>query len=343
MIVPRTTPRLPPPTLRAPAPTRRRAAPLLVSAALGASLLVGCGAPGLPGSGGPAGDPGGAVTEDQASRILHRVMAADAKARSGQPDSGSALASTYAGEGLVAAKAAVQLIAAGVQEKSPGAPPQIDVLATSRGTDYPRYILGASRAAPERLPVIHLLVATKPDTPYRLTLSAQVLPGAQVSAFPSRDDGTAVVTDGADMALKPVDLLKAYAAGLTSKQENPPYDADTFADQVLSRAEAQKQAVAAQADFTQSMQVRPDPVVAFRELNGDTLVLGAIERISDYAIKPGQQMPPTPIFSALVPNRSVLVQQVRTQVSQFLVFTVPKAGKARLVAATEQVCGASGF
>ena len=75
----------------------------------------------------------------------------------------------------------------------------------------------------------------------------------------------------------------------------------------------------------------------------DTLVLGAIERVSDYAIKPGQQMQPTPIFSALVPGRSVLVQQVRTQVSQFVVFTVPAQGKARLVAATEQVSGASGY
>lgn len=327
--------------MRRRARLRRTGLAALLAAAL-AGPLAACGAPGLPLAGAPSDDPGAAVTEDQAVRVLNRVLAEDAQVRSGQPGALTSLPGTYAGEGLVAARAAVQLIAAGVQPKVAGPPTDSKVLATSRGTDYPRYLLGGSTAAGDQLPVLHLLVATKPDTPYRLTLSAQLLPGAQISAFPDRDAGTEVVTDGADMALKPVDLLRAYAEGLATKKPDAPYEPDTFAEQVRSRAEEAKQAVAGQADFTQSFQVRPDPVVALRQLNGDTLVLGAIERVSDYAIKPGQQMQPTPIFSALVPGRSVLVQQVRTQVAQFLAFTVPKQGKARLVAATEQVSGASG-
>lgn len=297
----------------------------------------------MPGAGGPGDDPGAAVTEDQATRVLDRVLADDAAARSGKPGAAATLASTYAGEGLVAAKAAVQFIAAGVTAPATAPPGDTRVLATSRGTGYPRYILGASTAPSAQLPVVHLLVATKPDTPYRLALNAQLLPGAQISAFPGRDDGTQIVTDGEDMDLKPADLLKTYAEGLAAPKPDAPYETDTFAEQVHSRADAAKQSVATQAEFAQTFQVRPDPVVAFRELNGDTLVLGTIERVSDYRIKPGQQMQPTPYFSALVPNRSVLVQQVRTNVSQFLVFSVPKQGKARLVAATEQISGASGF
>lgn len=152
-----------------------------------------------------------------------------------------------------------------------------------------------------------------------------------------------VVTDGADMTLKPADVLKGYAELLSAARPDAPFESDTFAEQVRSRAEAAKAAVKGQAEFTQTFQVRPDPIVALRQHNGETLVLGAIERVSDYAILPGQQMAPTPTFSALVPNRSVLVQQVRTQVSQFLVFVVDTKGKARLVAATEQVSGASGY
>lgn len=276
-------------------------------------------------------------------RVLRRVMTEDSTARSGKPGAGSSLASTYAGEGLVAAKAAVQFIAAGVSSPSAGAPSGLQVLATSRGTDYPRYLLGDSTPAGAQLPQLHLLVATKADVPYRLAFTAQLLPGASINAFPAPDDGTPVVTDGADMTLKPVDLLKAYAEGLAQPKPDAPYEPDTFADQVLSRAEAARVDVATQADFTQTFQVRPDPIVALREQNGDTLVLGTIERISEYTIKPGQQMQPTPYFSALVPNRTILVQQVRTQVSQFLAFVVPKEGKARLVAATEQVTGASGY
>lgn len=334
---------------RPPAPGRavrrpRRSGLLAVGlAAALATSLAGCGAPGMPGAGGPQDDPGAAVTEDQATRVLQRVLADDAAARSGKPGAASSLASTYAGEGLVAAKAAVQFIAAGVTSPASGVPTDIKVLSTSRGTDYPRYILGASTAPNAQLPVVHLLVATKPDTPYRLTLNAQMLPGAQINAFPGLGDGARVVTNGAAMDLKPADLPQSYAEGLAAPKDDAPYESDTFAEQVHSRAEAAKKAVASQADFTQTFQVRPDPVVAFRELNGDTLVLGAIERVSDYLIKPGQQMQPTPYFSALVPNRTVLVQQVRTQVSQSLIFTVPKQGKARLVAATEQITGASGY
>lgn len=315
----------------------------MVAGVLAAVAVSGCGAPGLPGAAGPGNDPGAAVTDDQAIRVLTRVLEEDAKARSGQAGAGTSLPSIYAGEGLVAAKAAVQLIAAGVQSTSEGTPLDIKVLTTSRGTAYPRYILGASRTPSAQLPTVHLAVATKPDTPYRLTFSAQMLPGGQINTFPPRDEGAQVVTDGADMALKPTQLLTAYAQGLTTAKPDAPYEPDIFAEQVLSRADAAQKEVAEQADFTQTFQVRPDPVVALRELNGHTLVLGAIERVSEYAIKPGQQMAPTPIFSSLVPGRSVLVQQVRTQVSQFLVFTVPTEGKARLIAATEQVSGASGY
>ena len=61
-----------------------------------------------------------------------------------------------------------------------------------------------------------------------------------------------MVSDSGDLAIKPADLLTSYARGLAAKQPDPPYDSDTFAEQVLSRAEAAKTAVAAQADFTQS-------------------------------------------------------------------------------------------
>lgn len=320
--------------------TRRAAACTALALA-----LAGCGAPGLPGSGGgTAPEIGAAVTDEQSARILDRVLTESRSVYSGEGDAAGQVPKTFAGEGARAALAAVQLVSAGVQGKAGAAPGDVKVLTTSRGDAYPRHIVGASTPAGAQLPQIHLISAKDAKTPYRLALSAQVLPGAAISAFPAPDQGAQVVTDGSDMAIKPVDLLKSYAKGLTEGAKGDvPYESDTFFDQVRQRAEEQAKAVAGQADFTQTNQVMPDPVVAVREANGDTLVFGAIERTSDYAIKAGQQMAPTPIFSAFVPGRSVLVQQVRTQAVQFLVFVVPKSGKAHLVAATEQVVGASGY
>ncbi|WP_116112848.1 hypothetical protein [Austwickia chelonae] len=322
-----------------PRPTRRAA----VAAVIAAVALAGCGAPGVPGSGTGYGDPGSTVTDQQAGRILQRVMDADTAVRSGKPEATAQIPVTYAAEGARAADALTKLIGAGAQGKIAQGPSDLKVLANSRGAQYPRYILGASTPAGAQLPHVHLLVATNARTPYRLAMSAQMLPGATINAFPTRDEGTQIVTTGEDMDVKPVDVLKSYADGLSGKKENALYQNDTFLEQIVNKMEEQKKASSNQADLVQTNQLMPDPVAAFRELNGDTLVLGAIERTSEYTIKSGQQLKAPPMFKAFVPGRTVLVQQARIQVVQFLVFTVPKSGKARLVAATEQVAGASGL
>lgn len=315
---------------------------VLLCTALAVTMLTGCGAPGVPGSGAEEGEPGGAVTDEQAAAILQRVLEADVAARSGAADAEGQVSATYAGEGHRAAKAATQLIAAGVQPKSAGPPTDVKVLANSRGVSYPRFIVGASAPGAKQLPVVHLLVATNPGKPYRLAMSAQMLPGAQINAFPSRAEGAKVVTDGSDMSIKPVDLLKAYADGLAGK-ESQLYEKDTFLEQILAGVEKQQQALKGKAEFQQTHQVMPDPVVALREANGDTLVLGAIERTSNFTIKPGSQLETNAFFKAFAPKRSFVVQQMRFHADQFVVFAVPKQGKARLVAATEQMVEASGY
>ncbi len=321
---------------------RRRAA--LAGALTAATLaLAACGMPGQPGAGAAGGDVGGVVTGEQADRIAHRVLGQDATIRSGVADAETRISGTYAGEGARAARGSVLLVSKGVLPKASTELHDVQVLANSRGADYPRYLVTSSTPTPGGLPWVHLLVATNAQTPYRLAMSAQVLPGAQISAFPGTADGSPVVSDDAGYQTRPVDLVRAYAEGLTSEREDAPYDADEFATQVRARAAKQQTDSAAEADISVTHQVEPDPFVALQQLNGDALVFGTIMRNSDYAIKDGQQMAPTPIFSAFVPGRTVLVQQARTATAQFLVFSLPKEGRAHLVAASEMVVGASGY
>ncbi len=322
---------------------RIRGAGVVVAAVLAGSLTAGCGAPGVPRVGNDAAGDGGVVTGGQADRIVRRVLEADAQLRSGAPGSETQIPATYAGEGARAARGLALLIAKGSAPKASPEVGEVQVLANSQGSGYPRYLVGSSKPSADGLPWIYLLVATNAKTPYRLALTAQVLPGAKINAFPATVDGSAVVTESDAYETQPVALFTEYAKGLTAKADNPPYDPDIFADQVLSRARATQESVAADADFTQSNQVDSDPFVALRQLNGDALVFGTIERTSDYAIKSGKQMPPAPIFSAFVPGRTALVQQARTTTAQFLVFSLPREGKAHVVAAAEVVVGASGY
>lgn len=328
--------------------TRRRGAPrrrTALAGALAASVLAlaGCGVPGFVGTLGSSGDLGGVVTGEQADRIAHRVLGQDAAIRSGIADAESRISGTYAGAGARAARGSVLLVSKGVLPKASTDLLEVQVLANSRGADYPRYLVASSTPQPGGLPWVHLLVATNAQTPYRLAMSAQVLPGAQISAFPGTADGTPVVSEGAGYQTNPVDLLRSYAEGLTTPNAEAPYDADQFSDQVRTRAEAHQREYATEADISVTHQVEPDPYVALQQLNGDALVFGTIMRTSDYAIKEGQQMAPTAIFSAFVPGRSALVQQARTDTAQFLVFSLPQEGRAHLVAAAEMVVGASGY
>lgn len=321
----------------------RRGIALAGALAASALALAGCGVPGFVGSPGSPGDVGGVVTGEQADRIAHRVLTQDATIRSGIADAETRISGTYAGEGARAARGSVLLVSKGVLPKASTELRDVQVLANSRGVDYPRYLVASSTPTPGGLPWVHLLVATNAQTPYRLAMSAQVLPGAQINAFPGAADGTAVVSDGVGYQTNPVDLLRLYAEGLTTEREDAPYDADEFAGQVRTRAAAQQREYAAEADISVTHQLEPDPYVALEQLNGEALVFGTIMRTSDYAIKAGQQMAPTAIFSAFVPGRTALVQQARTATAQFLVFSLPKEGKAHLVAATEMVVGASGY
>ncbi|WP_219106119.1 hypothetical protein [Austwickia sp. TVS 96-490-7B] len=306
--------------------------------------LAGCGAPGLPGAPSLLDSPGAAVTQDQSSRIMERVMAADTDVREGKPEAISHLNAIYAGEGARAVKANQTLTASKAKSLPKGAPSDVKVLATSRGTDYPRYLLGASLPPGNKQPLLHMIVGTDVRTPYRIAMSAQMLPTAHINAFYAANEGSPVVTDGSDMNVKPVDLLKAYADGLSDKApENPPYDPDTFSEQIHKKAKEFDQDYEAITTVARSNQVMADPMVAMRQLNGDTMVMGAIERTEIYTIKPGKQMKTPGLVAPFLPGRAILVQKAQVQVMQFLVFILPKDGKAKLVAATEQVVGASGF
>jgi len=202
-------------------------------------------------------------------------------------------------------------------------------------------------AAEGSLPVLHLLMSPSAATPYRISMSATMLPSSLVKPFDPLSQGSPLVTDGRGLAVSGSALLKAYAAGMAFPAKavaKPPFAADPFFAQVRAKATAVGKAVATQAVFSQVHRVIPGSMYAVRQANGDALVFGVIERTDSFKVKKGQAVNTAGNreFVALTGKKKVTKSATITRL-EFVVFAVPRSsGKATLVAASDPVVAGSG-
>jgi hypothetical protein len=299
------------------------------------------------------------LTVDQAKRILARTFTA---AYLGETTNGAAaeaqLRTAYTGEGLRGVGGRVKL--ASVQpavSASPLLAPHPKLLAVSRGFVFPRFIIAQTVASDGGLPILHLLVSPDAATPYRISMSVEMVPPATVERFdrlssgsPLVTNGTGpVVTNGTGLAVAPATLLNLYAAQMafpaakaTSKAQ--PFVADSFAGQVRAGAAGVASAVASQATYTQVHQVVPNSVYAVRQASGDALVFGVIQRTDSFAINPGENVSTVANKAfVLLTGKKLVTKAASITTLEFVVFAVPRStGQATLVAAREQIVAGSG-
>ena len=290
------------------------------------------------------------VTIGQAKGILPRdfTAAQQSEATTGAAAQ-AALSTAFTGQALRAAKARVRLAAIEpLGTKSPVLTPlQPRLLAVSRGFGFPRLMVAQTVAAEGSLPLLHLLMSPNAATPYRIGMSATMLPSSTVKTFDPLTQGSPLLTDGSGLVVSGTALLGAYAAGMAFPAKavtNPPFVADSFSTQVRVRAASLAKAVAIQAKFTQVHRVVPSSVYAVRQANGDALVFGVIERTDRVTVKKGQAVntASNKAFVLLSGNKRVTKSASITTL-QFVVFEVPQSkGRAILVAASEQVVAGSG-
>ncbi len=314
-----------------------------------AVAVAGCGMPG--GLGVPDGERGQAgggvrtvLTEDQTQAILRRVLPLIGAIETGESRAAALVDQAFTGDGLRAAQARLTLRRRGVATvTSPAA--MVDdstILAVSRGSAYPRLLL-ARTSKPREPAVLRLLLTPNARTPYRVVHSAALVSGADPGTFPGVDEGAEVVTDGSGMAITPAALLSTYGRGLDGSGDAASFAGDPYAARVRRRSVAEARAVRALATFTQHHEVVAGGSYALRQADGGTLVFGVLDRTSSYGVRLGRQLTPSEQFQALVPGRRVVIHRGYTTTLAFLVFSVPRQGKARLVAASEQMVGAAGF
>jgi hypothetical protein len=289
------------------------------------------------------------LTVDQAKRILARTFTA---AYLGETTSGEAtqaqLRTAYTGEGLRGVSGRVKL--ASVQPALATSlllAPHPKLLAVSRGLGFPRFIIAQTVASDGGLPILHLLVSPDAATPYRISMSAEMVPPATVEPFDPLSSGSPLVTNGTGLAVAPATLLNLYAAQMAFPAKaisKAPFGADSFAVQVRAGAAGAADAVASQATYTQVHAVVPSSVYAVRQASGDALVFGVLERTDSFAVKPGENVNTVANKAfVLLTGKKLVTKAASITTLEFVAFTVPRStGQATLVAAREQIVAGSG-
>jgi len=297
------------------------------------------------------------LTVEAAKSILARVFTA---AYLGETSTGSAsgdqLRTAYTGQGLRGVDGRVKL--ASVQPAATMSPllaPHPKLLAVSRGFGFPRFIIAQTVPSEGGLPVLHLLVSPDPATPYRISMSAEMVPPATVQPFDRLASGSplvanstgSLVTRSAGLAVAPATLLNQYAAQMAFPAKaisKPPFAADPFSGQVQAGAAGVAAAVAAQATFTQVHKVMANSVYAVRVANGDALVFGVLQRTDSFSVKTGENVDTSANKAFVLLTGKKLINTSGSMTTlEFVVFTVPQStGQAKLIAAREQIVAGSG-
>jgi hypothetical protein len=289
------------------------------------------------------------LTGDQAKRILARTFTAAYLGESTTGASAQAqLRTAYTGEGLRDVSARITL--ASVQPAvatSPLVSPHPRLLAVSRGFGFPRFIVAQTVASDGGPPVLHLLVSPDVATPYRISMSVEMVPPATVQPFDPLSKGSPLVTDGQGLAVAPATLLNLYAAQMAFPAKaigSLPFQADSFSGQVRAGAAGVAGAVASQATFTQVHQVVPSSVGALRQANGDALVFGVLVRTDSFAVKTDQNVNTADNKAfVLLTGKKLVTKAASITTLEFVILAVPRSrGQATLVAAREQVVAGSG-
>lgn len=286
------------------------------------------------------------ISAETAEAVATRVLAKADEAAAAKPaDAQKLRTEALTGSALAVANAASRLETGAAAAPAPltrTEPPK--VLAVSRGTSWPRLIL-VQTATAEGGAVLNLLVSPDARTPFRLSASAPMQPGASVAALDPLGAGSPVVTTDSRLPVQPADLLKGYAASLAYPKPVPAKDvdsADPFAAAIRGHAAEQARTFGTLAALKQVHAVEPDSTVAIALRGGGALVFGLLERTDTITLgKGGKSLTPSADFQRLV-RKKVLTKSAVLKTYETVVFTVPAEGKATVVAVDEVLFSAQG-
>lgn len=290
----------------------------------------------------------GALSIGEAEVIATEVLTAVAKSTQSDGESAvSDMEAGYAGPALEAAKAADKL------EKVEGEPASIDlianpvaptVLAISQDDGEEPGVILAQTIQVSGIPELHLLVSQDGMDDYKVIWEAPMRPGTELGTFDRRTAGTPVVREGGgDFALTPGTALNHLADSLDyPRKDVSGFKSYGFAPEVRSNASAQQRAVEVQADFVETNAVIPGNTVTLYFEDGSGISFAILDRQSTFTVEDGMELTPPDTFTTFVDDNSIN-ESANLETYVFVAVTLPATeGAPEMIAAREQIIGASG-
>lgn len=279
--------------------------------------------------------------ENVAARVLDAAVAArgakGAAAAKAQP-------AVLAGSALTHARAVTKLgtVAASDPLQRPVDP---QVVAISRGKQWPRAILVGTLDEASKTQTLHVLMSTAATDPFKVYASVPMLPGTSVPALGDFATGAPLVGAGSKgaMVATPQQALTAYAGALghpTPAANKLVSNRDSFATALRASNAAQTKSLGALATLTQKHAVAPG-TLAFQLADGGALVFGQLTRQDVIAAKPTAKALGIPATYSKLVGKTTATKSLTINSLESLVMLVPTKGAATVVGADEQLVSAT--
>lgn len=289
----------------------------------------------------------GVVSTEQAEEIAADLLAEAAQVNNGDGQNiEKAVAAAYRGNTEVSALAADQL------EEVTGQPEQRDlianpvqpnVLAISRDDGQSPLLLLVQTVPESGPPELFVMASRGEPEDFRIVWSAPMLPGTDIGTFDRRSLGTPILREGAgDLPQSPERVL----TGLADYIGYPLGDVETYttngyAPQVRDAGDAQADAVAQQAEFTETNTLTNRTYTFIRE-DGSAVTFAVLDRESKFDVRSGMELTPPDEFLVFNDDESI-TSQATLNSYVYVAMTIPQDGASpEMIAAREQLVSAEG-
>lgn len=220
----------------------------------------------------------------------------------------------------------------------------LEVLAVSRGTQWPRAVLATSQT--EGVQYLHALVATSADAPYTLFADVPMAAGSSVPALAPVEQGSPVTVSKAPLQ-EVTSAATAWAKGVSfPAAKKSPQDvsvSDGFSAALKKNAKATNKDLGDLADYRQRQAVAPGETVSFELVDGGAIsflpmtrtdTITATDKLKELKI---EQQALKHVLDASTVKRALSVKHAET-----LALVTPAEGKARVVGASDVLQSAKG-
>ncbi|WP_114907111.1 hypothetical protein [Ornithinimicrobium murale] len=292
----------------------------------------------------PAG--AGVLSVDEGQEIVDELLRHAANSQNADAEEAAELnEAAFVGSELRAAVAATSLRDIGVTPVIDYHPTGANILAISREDEqFPAYMV--VQTVPESgLPELHLMVQEEDGAEWRIGWSAPMLAGTEVGTFDPRSEGSPVIREGrADLSNYPsyvVDMLFQildYPFG----EERPDFRTNNYGPQVRAAAEEQAASVSDQAALSQEHSLRSGTLRTIELADGSAIIFPVLERKSTFDVRDGMILEPPAAFVHFAEDDTITDSAEMTTLVFLAVHVRADGGDPEVIAAREQVVGASG-